>query len=46
MRESGKLIVHLTDAHVINLIKCKTNGSDPNEILFELVDNFFMTLPR
>ena len=46
MREHGKLIINLDDDIVVSLIDSKISGDDPNEILFEKVDDFLMKLPR
>lgn len=46
MREHGKLIINLDDDTVVALIDSKISGDDPNEILFEKVDDFLMKLPR
>ena len=46
MREHGKLIINLDDEIIIALIDSKISGDDPNEILFEKVDDFLMMLPR
>ncbi len=46
MREHGKLIINLDDEIIISLIDSKISGDDPNEILFEKVDEFLMKLPR
>lgn len=46
MREHGKLIINLDDEAIIGLIDSKISGDDPNEILFEKVDDFLMKLPR
>ncbi len=46
MREHGKLILNLDENMLIDLIKSKISGDDPNELLFEKVDKFLMELPR
>ncbi|KPA12715.1 hypothetical protein MHK_007083 [Candidatus Magnetomorum sp. HK-1] len=46
MREHGKLIVNIDDDCINKLIKNKVEGDDPNELLFEMVDDFLMKLPR
>ncbi|MCF7484192.1 restriction endonuclease [Vibrio sp. J1-1] len=46
MREHGKLIINLDDDVICSLIDSKISGDDPNEILFERVDQFLMKLPR
>lgn len=46
MREHGKLIINIDDEIIVSLIDSKISGDDPNEILFEKVDNFLMKLPR
>jgi len=46
MREHGKLILNLDENMLIDLIKSKIAGDDPNEFLFDKVDKFLMELPR
>lgn len=46
MREHGKLIINLDDEIITDLVDSKISGDDPNEILFEKVDDFLMKLPR
>ena len=46
MRESGKLLITLSDEQVIEMLNKKDNGSDPSDYLFGIVDNFLLTLPR
>ena len=46
MREHAKLIITLSDEDLCNMINLKNAGDDPNDYMFELVDNFLMTLPR
>lgn len=46
MREHGKLILNLDDKMIGLLIDSKMSGDDPNEILFDKVDDFLMRLSR
>jgi len=45
IREHGKLILNMDDDMINRLILSKIEGNDPNDILFEKVDSFFMELP-
>ncbi|EFM0398368.1 hypothetical protein [Escherichia coli] len=46
MREHGKLIIPLSVPEIIDLLKTKDEGSDPNTYLFERVDQFLLGLGR
>lgn len=46
MRESGKLIIILDDEQICQMLQMKENGSDPTDLLFEITDNFLLSLPR
>lgn len=46
MREHGKLMPILRDDDLFIMLRMKDSGDDPADFLFELVDNFLMTLPR
>jgi hypothetical protein len=46
MREHGKLIISLTVKQLTDMLIAKDEGSDPNTTLFEVVDQFLMTLGR
>lgn len=46
MREHGKLIINLDENDLIVLIESKIKGDDPNDIIFNRIDEFLMTLPR
>ncbi|WP_323164536.1 restriction endonuclease [Pseudomonas atacamensis] len=46
MRESGKLILILEDKDICKMLHMKENGSDPTDLLFEMTDDFFLSLPR
>lgn len=46
MREHGKLILNLDENDLLSLISCKVEGNDPNDIIFNRIDDFLMTLPR
>lgn len=46
MRESGKLMLILDDDIICNMLHMKERGDDPTDLLFELADEFLLTLPR
>ncbi|GBQ94878.1 hypothetical protein [Gluconobacter cerinus] len=46
MRESGKLMLILDDDKVCEMLHMKERGEDPTDYLFDLADNFLLTLPR
>ncbi|MEK2080827.1 restriction endonuclease [Vibrio parahaemolyticus] len=46
MRENGKLIISLTNDDLCEMLKMKDNGDDPNDYMFQKVDDFLMSLPR
>jgi len=46
MRESGKLILILNDEQVCQMLTMKEKGSDPTDLLFEITDDFLLSLPR
>ena len=46
MREHGKLMIVLDDDIVCRLLEMKQNGEDPSDHLFQLADDFLLTLPR
>ncbi|MBN7822508.1 restriction endonuclease [Bowmanella yangjiangensis] len=46
MREHGKLILPLDDELVRKMLLMKENGNDPTDLLFEITDNFLLSLPR
>lgn len=46
MRESGKLILILNDEQICQMLTMKEKGSDPTDLLFEITDNFLLSLPR
>ncbi|ASL98430.1 restriction endonuclease [Serratia marcescens] len=46
MREHGKLMLILNDEKVCEMLKMKERGDDPTDCLFEIADNFLLTLPR
>ena len=46
MREHGKLILALDDEAVCRMLHMKEQGEDPTDFLFELTDNFLLSLPR
>jgi hypothetical protein len=46
MREHGKLIIVLSDDDVCALLQARERGDDPSDLLFALVDDFLISLPR
>ncbi|WP_338517660.1 restriction endonuclease [Alteromonas gracilis] len=46
MREHGKLILALDDETVCKMLHMKEQGEDPTDFLFELTDDFLLSLPR
>lgn len=46
MREHGKLILAVDDEDVCKMLHMKERGEDPTDFLFELTDNFLLSLPR
>ena len=46
MREHGKLMLILNDKHICAMLHMKERGEDPSDRLFELTDEFLLSLPR
>lgn len=46
MREHGKLILVVNDKQVCKMLHMKDRGEDPTDSLFEVADNFLLSLPR
>lgn len=46
MREHGKLMLILNDEKVCEMLHMKEQGEDPTDCLFEIADDFLLTLPR
>jgi hypothetical protein len=46
MRETGKLIIILDDEKICKMLHMKQNGSDPTDYLFDITDEFLLSLPR
>ena len=46
MRESGKLMLILDDDKVCEMLHMKERGEDPTDSLFDLADDFLLSLPR
>lgn len=46
MRESGKLIVVLSDTELCEMLSMKDRGEDPTDLLFDLVDDLLLSLSR
>lgn len=46
MREHGKLMLVVDDDQVCEMLRMKERGEDPTDRLFELADDFLLSLPR
>lgn len=46
MREHGKLMLIVNDDKVCEMLHMKERGEDPTDCLFELADEFLLSLPR
>jgi hypothetical protein len=46
MRENGKLMLILDDEQVCRMLHMKELGEDPTDLLFDVVDEFLLSLPR
>lgn len=46
MREHGKLMLIVNDEKICEMLHMKERGEDPTDCLFEIADNFLLTLPR
>ncbi|HHF0815594.1 restriction endonuclease [Pseudomonas sp. QE6] len=46
MREQGKLMLIVNDEKVCEMLHMKERGEDPTDCLFEIADDFLLTLPR
>lgn len=46
MREHGKLMLVIDDEQVMDMLQMKERGEDPTDRLFELADDFLLSLPR
>ncbi len=46
MREQGKLMLVLNDNQVCEMLHMKERGEDPTDFLFDLADDFLLSLPR
>ena len=46
MREHGKLILVIDDKIVKSMLALLDSGADPSDCLFDLADEFLLTLPR
>jgi hypothetical protein len=46
VRESGKLIIHLSIDDVCKMLEAKDSGDDPNSTLFDSLDEMLMKLER
>lgn len=46
MREHGKLMLILDDKSVIDMLEKRDSGIDPTDIMFDMADEFLLTLSR
>jgi hypothetical protein len=46
MREHGKLMLVIDDDQVCKMLHMKENGEDPTDLLFDVTDEFLLSLPR
>lgn len=46
MREHGKFMLILDDAKIVDMLNKRDGGADPTDALFELADEFMLTLSR
>ncbi|SPF53203.1 conserved hypothetical protein [Candidatus Desulfosporosinus infrequens] len=46
LRETGKLIVNLTDYDLKEMLNMKDSGSEPSDYLFSIVDKFLLELEK
>jgi hypothetical protein len=46
MREHGKLMLVVDDHTLCEMLHMKERGEDPTDFLFDLADNFLLSLPR
>ena len=46
LRETGKLIVNLTNGDLIKMLEMKDSGSEPSDYLFNVVDKFLLELEK
>lgn len=46
VRESGKLIIHLSLDDVFKMLEMKDDGDNPNDYLFDILDEMLMKLER
>jgi hypothetical protein len=46
MREHGKLMLVVDDVILCKMLHMKERGEDPTDCLFELTDDFLLSLPR
>lgn len=46
MRENGKLMLVLDDEKICHMLHMKERGEDPTDLLFEVADEFLLSLPR
>lgn len=46
MREHGKLMLVVDDDEICKMLHMKERGEDPTDFLFDLADDFLLSLPR
>ncbi len=46
LRETGKLIINLTDDDLCEMLKMKQSGDEPSDFLFEKIDTFLLKMEK
>lgn len=46
LRETGKLLIILSEADLLEMIKLKDNGNPPSDYLYELLDNYLLKIEK
>lgn len=46
LRESGKLIISLTDEDLLHMLSMKENGEEPSDYLLDQVESFLMSMSK
>ena len=46
LRETGKLLIILTEEDLLNMIKLKDNGDSPSDYLYELLDKYLLKIEK
>ena len=45
-RETGKLLLVLSEEDLLEMIKYKDNGTPPSDYLYELLDNYLLKIEK